>query len=141
MSSDNEQEYSESGYEEYSTSDSSEEYEHNDEENTEKPTTEEKEETESVEDDGMEGGLKVKKNVDHKSTIQESINEDLLRTINIQAFLQEAIQYMVKNTVGIKCKKCGSDNVWVESKQVRSSDEATSKFYTCLQCGNKWRVD
>lgn len=88
----------------------------------------------------LEGGLKVAKPV-YKSTIQEEINKDLLERIPISAFLQEKIQVMVKNTVGIKCRKCGSEDVFCESKQLRSADEATTKIYTCLNCGNRWRVD
>ncbi len=84
-----------------------------------------------------EGGAKN----DVISTLQDAINEDLRKTIPLEAFIQEKIQLMVKNTVGIRCKKCGSDDVFCESRQIRSADEATSKIYTCLNCGNKWRVD
>ena len=86
------------------------------------------------------GGLKVSKKV-FKASIQEDINKDLLERIPISAFIQEAITLMVKNTINIKCRKCGSDDVYCESKQLRSADEATTKLYTCLTCGNKWRVD
>lgn len=75
------------------------------------------------------------------SSIQESINNTLLRMISTDAFVQERIQTMFKNTVEIICKRCGSDNVYVESRQVRSADEAMTKFYECLHCGNRWRVD
>ena len=85
----------------------------------------------------IDGGAKN----DVISTLQNAINEDLRRTIPLEAFIQEKIQLMVKNTVGIRCKKCGSDDVFCESRQIRSADEATSKIYTCLNCGNKWRVD
>ena len=86
------------------------------------------------------GGLKTAKHV-IKSTLQEDINKDLLERIPIDAFIQEHIQLIVKNTVGVICKKCGSDDVYCESRQLRSIDEATTKLYTCLNCGNKWRVD
>lgn len=86
------------------------------------------------------GGLKVSKKV-FKASIQEDINKDLLERIPISAFIQETIKLMVKNTINIVCKKCGSDDVYCESKQLRSADEATTKIYTCLTCGNKWRVD
>lgn len=91
------------------------------------------------EDKSLEGGLKVKKQTP-KATIQTAINQYLYENIPITAFVQESINIQVKNTVGIKCKKCQSDNVYSESRQVRSGDEAMTIFYTCLNCGNKWKV-
>ena len=87
----------------------------------------------------LSGGLKVKK-ATPKSTIQSSINQYLYDHIPISAFVQDTVNTMVKNTVGIKCKKCQSDNVYSESKQTRSGDEAMTILYTCLNCGNKWKV-
>lgn len=81
---------------------------------------------------------KTKSNV---SSIQELINKKLLEMIPIDAFKQEEIQTKVKNTVGVICSRCKSDNVYVQSRQVRSADEAMTKFYECLHCGNRWRVD
>lgn len=90
----------------------------------------------------VSGGLKVsKKTKVDPLYLQKLIDNDLRKRIPIDAFKQKKIITMIKNTVGIKCKQCGSDNVYVESKQVRSADEAMTKFYTCLNCGNKWRFD
>lgn len=90
----------------------------------------------------IRGGLKVsKKQVHDQLYLQRLIDKDLREKIPIDAFKQEKIVTMIKNTVGIKCKACGSENVYVESKQVRSADEAMTKFYTCLDCGNQWRFD
>ena len=86
----------------------------------------------------MTGGLKVKH---AKVTIQSEINKYLYKSVPISAFVQDVINTKVKNTVGITCKKCGSDNVFSESRQTRSSDEATTIFYTCLNCGNKWKMN
>ena len=86
------------------------------------------------------GGLKVKKNLP-KATIQTSINQYLYENIPISAFIQETIKTMVKNTVDIHCRKCGSDNVYSMSRQTRSADEAMTIFYTCLNCGNKWKIN
>ncbi len=86
------------------------------------------------------GGRKVKL-VEVTNSIQDAINEDLRARVDISAFTQEYVQELVVNTVGLHCKRCNSDQINVISKQTRSSDEATSKFYTCLNCGNKWRQD
>lgn len=88
------------------------------------------------------GGVKVAKKPKYDPLyLQRLIDHELRERIPIDAFKQEKLVTQVKNTVGIKCKQCGSENVYVESKQVRSADEAMTKFYTCLNCGNKWRFD
>lgn len=84
------------------------------------------------------GGKRVKR-IEVKNSLQDAINEDLRKRIKTEAFVQEVVQDLIVNTVGLKCKRCGSDQINVVSRQTRSSDEATSKFYTCLNCGNKWR--
>lgn len=35
-------------------------------------------------------------------------------------------------------KNCGSKRVFSYTRQVRSCDEGTSTFITCVQCGSKW---
>lgn len=88
------------------------------------------------------GGVKVSKKPKYDPLyIQRLIDHELRARIPIDAFKQERIVTQVKNTVGIKCKQCGSENVYVESKQVRSADEAMTKFYTCLDCKFQWRFD
>jgi DNA-directed RNA polymerase subunit M/transcription elongation factor TFIIS len=73
--------------------------------------------------------------------IQEIINLDLRARIAIEDFVSEFIDVKVKNTHNVKCKKCNSDNVYVEEKQLRSADEAASMLFLCLDCGNRWRRD
>lgn len=76
-----------------------------------------------------------------KFTIQNEINKTLFKNVPISAFIQDVINTKVKNTVEVYCKKCGSDNVFSESRQTRSGDEATTIFFTCLNCGNKWKMN
>ena len=38
----------------------------------------------------------------------------------------------------LECKKCGSKRVFSYSKQVRSCDEGTSVFATCVECQTAW---
>jgi len=40
---------------------------------------------------------------------------------------------------GVKCPKCGSDQVVYWTMQTRASDEAETIFYRCLKCGYTWR--
>lgn len=72
--------------------------------------------------------------------IQKQINNEIDTKYDISQYKTVHIETMIKNTVDIKCKQCGSDNVNVYTYQSRSSDEASSKYYTCLNCGIKWRV-
>lgn len=41
----------------------------------------------------------------------------------------------------IKCPKCPNTEAYWMIRQMRSSDEPESRFYTCTKCGHKWRVD
>jgi DNA-directed RNA polymerase subunit M/transcription elongation factor TFIIS len=42
-----------------------------------------------------------------------------------------------RNALG-RCGKCKGVNVKSVARQIRSSDEGMSVFYTCLDCGNEW---
>ena len=72
------------------------------------------------------------------SSIQNLINEELRKQIDISDFKRNSITIKVKNTSDRKCRDCGSDNIYVMSVQTRSADEATTKKYECLDCGNTW---
>ena len=76
-----------------------------------------------------------------QNTIQLKINKDIDEMIDVSLFKSKEVSTLIKNTVGIKCPRCQSENVNVFEKQVRSGDEAKSRFYTCLNCGNKWKKD
>jgi DNA-directed RNA polymerase subunit M/transcription elongation factor TFIIS len=93
----------------------------------------------------MKGSLKLimskNKRITSEHIIQDAINSYFLKNMDMRAFTQEYVNDVVVNVVGIVCKNCGSDQINVQSKQVRSADEATTKFFTCLKCGNKWRKD
>jgi DNA-directed RNA polymerase subunit M/transcription elongation factor TFIIS len=39
-----------------------------------------------------------------------------------------------------KCRRCGSRKITFYERQTRSADEGTSSFFTCLSCGNQWKV-
>lgn len=40
----------------------------------------------------------------------------------------------------IKCRKCKSWRTSFYSFQVKSADEPTSLYFTCYDCGNRWRM-
>ena len=50
----------------------------------------------------------------------------------------EKSQEAFENSLYI-CFKCGSNNIFSVSKQVRSTDERTFVFNECRDCHNKWR--
>jgi DNA-directed RNA polymerase subunit M/transcription elongation factor TFIIS len=76
-----------------------------------------------------------------KATLQDMINATLLKMYTIEMFIEQEVVKLVKNTSDVHCKACGSDNVHVESKQLRSADEASTLLFTCLNCGNKWKMN
>lgn len=38
----------------------------------------------------------------------------------------------------VRCRRCGSSEVFFEEKQTRSADEASSVFCACIKCKHKW---
>jgi DNA-directed RNA polymerase subunit M len=45
-------------------------------------------------------------------------------------------------TVEQKCPECDEvRTVRYEMKQIRSADESETRFFTCTECGHKWRED
>ena len=41
--------------------------------------------------------------------------------------------------VDAECRKCGHDKAYFWSKQTRAGDEAETRFFRCVECGNTWR--
>ena len=39
----------------------------------------------------------------------------------------------------IKCYRCGTNKCFYYQIQTRSADEGMTTFYTCTQCGNRWK--
>ena len=70
------------------------------------------------------------------NSLQEIINKTLYELIKIDDFKTKDIKTLIKNTFGIYCPICGSDNVHEEMKQLRSGDEEANHIYKCLNCGN-----
>ncbi len=44
-------------------------------------------------------------------------------------------------TTKVRCPECGHDRASYEMKQIRSADESETRFFTCTECGHKWRED
>ena len=48
---------------------------------------------------------------------------------------------LVANTYGITCPNCKvKDNIYAETIQARSSDEASDRLLKCLSCGYQWKI-
>lgn len=45
----------------------------------------------------------------------------------------------VATTDAFRCRKCGSRACTYYELQIRSSDESSTFFITCVDCGNRWR--
>jgi DNA-directed RNA polymerase subunit M len=44
-------------------------------------------------------------------------------------------------TTETRCPECGNDRAFWEMKQIRAADESETRFFTCTECGHKWRED
>ena len=44
------------------------------------------------------------------------------------------------NTINIKCRRCGGEQIYQSQKQTRAADEAATNIYLCLNCGYTWRT-
>lgn len=76
------------------------------------------------------------------NSIQLILNkEDDERNGDMSTYKIFNLSIMEKNTDGVVCSRCHSDNVFVETKQLRSGDEGATNLYTCLRCGSKWKVN
>ena len=90
----------------------------------------------------MIGGIKIsKKPKEQINQIQEIINKKLLEMIDMRAFIHKDEFTLVPNTYGIVCPNCKvKDNIYAETIQARSSDEASDRFLKCLSCGYQWKM-
>ncbi len=57
---------------------------------------------------------------------------------DIEKLYSEAGKPMVKEG-SIKCKRCGKKKCFYYQIQTRSADEGMTTFYTCTECGNRWK--
>ncbi|MEF8882085.1 MAG: transcription factor S [Halapricum sp.] len=44
-------------------------------------------------------------------------------------------------TTEAQCPECDNDRAFWEMKQIRAADESETRFFTCTECGHKWRED
>ncbi|OQO09421.1 hypothetical protein B0A48_04819 [Cryoendolithus antarcticus] len=43
--------------------------------------------------------------------------------------------------IDVPCEKCGNPQTRYYTRQLRSADEGSTVFYTCVKCGHKWNVN
>ena len=53
--------------------------------------------------------------------------------------LKESLQECATDL--FECPRCCKNKALYTQIQVRSADEPYTTFLTCLNCGNKWRID
>jgi hypothetical protein len=41
---------------------------------------------------------------------------------------------------GVRCRRCGSNNIAFEFLQTRSADEGTTTYCTCVACAMRWKM-
>jgi DNA-directed RNA polymerase subunit M/transcription elongation factor TFIIS len=60
-----------------------------------------------------------------------------------EALLKDLIQGDATEALpdtGLRCKKCGSNDISHEFLQTRSADEGTTIFCTCTKCKKRWKM-
>lgn len=80
--------------------------------------------------------MSTRRNSAKSYSLQGMINARMRELIHIEDFKTKEIKELIKNTFGIYCPVCGSDNVHEEMKQLRAGDEQANHIYKCLNCGN-----
>ena len=55
--------------------------------------------------------------------------------------MSEADEEAIGPTTTVRCPECGHDTARYEMKQIRAADESETRFFTCTDCGHKWRED
>ena len=82
----------------------------------------------------------------HKEKKQTNMDPIFEQTIfdSARAKMKRFIRQLEKSQENFEnsfytCFKCGGNNIFSVSKQVRSADEGTSVFNECRKCHNKWR--
>ena len=56
-------------------------------------------------------------------------------------FIEDKAKSNVLPKTKVLCVKCGNTEAYWILRQMRSSDEPESRFYTCVKCKHKWRDD
>lgn len=77
-----------------------------------------------------------------KGTIVERISmQDEERRSNFQKMLEDKFQSVKRDASGgLKCRRCGSDDVSWDQKQTRSADEGSTVFCECSVCHARWKM-
>ncbi|KAA0064836.1 DNA-directed RNA polymerase I subunit RPA12-like [Cucumis melo var. makuwa] len=62
--------------------------------------------------------------------------EEIRKQLGISLIGEEKMQLAKERR---RCEKCGNDEAWFESRQMRSADEGQTTFYTCTKCHHQTR--
>lgn len=65
-----------------------------------------------------------------------AVSEEIKETESVKVLSNESTP---KSTIREICPECGHDKASYELKQMRSADEAPTRFFECAKCGYKWR--
>ncbi len=79
--------------------------------------------------------------------------KELLKNQRLEKIQQDAKEYTMKALQGdfylknsvykegeFQCSKCKERKVITVQKQMRSADEPMTTFFTCVTCGNRWKM-
>ena len=78
-----------------------------------------------------------------KGTVIEDIaRENKEQTARFKNMLQEKYELASRSNANttMRCRRCGSTDIYAEQKQTRGADEAMTVFCTCSRCTLRWTL-
>ena len=85
-------------------------------------------------------GQTIKKTLENIKSKKSGWNHSIFNDIHFR--IDEQDNFIMKpfevSEGVLTCTKCGSNRTFSHAKQVRSCDEGTSVFATCMGCKNSW---
>jgi len=55
--------------------------------------------------------------------------------------IDKDIEMKIYPKINITCPRCGYHEAYYELRQMRSADEPSTRFYTCVRCKFRWKED
>ena len=90
---------------------------------------------------GQEGAVFMEEKDIRSKKARELLNKTREEHFLALSLLQHSVDSVsVGADDGLECRSCKSNKITVEQRQTRSADEGFTVFFTCVSCGQRWRI-